>query len=91
LVRDRDEVLARTGAMTAAQLILISVTSAIVAVFAMLVVATILRGRMGEEPEPAEPESDGTAGPKEAEPDKGGPDKAEPDKAEPDNREATEP
>jgi hypothetical protein len=82
--------------MTAAQLILISVTSAIVAVFAMLVVATILRGRMGEESEPAEPESDGTAGPKEAEPDKGepdkgGPDKGGPDKAEPDNREATGP
>lgn len=31
--------------MTSAQLILVSVTSAIVAVFAMLVVATILRAR----------------------------------------------
>ena len=31
--------------MTAAQLILVSVTSAIVAVFTMLVVATILRAR----------------------------------------------
>ena len=31
--------------MTSAQLILVSVTSAIVAVFAMLIVATILRAR----------------------------------------------
>jgi hypothetical protein len=58
--------------MTAAQLILISVTSAIVAVFAMLVVATILRGRMGEEADPAEPESQRTEEPKKAEPQEGG-------------------
>ena len=35
--------------MTSAQLILVSVTSAIVAVFAMLIVATILRARAGDE------------------------------------------
>lgn len=37
--------------MTSAQLILVSVTSAIVAVFAMLVVATILRARHKDDSE----------------------------------------
>lgn len=37
--------------MTSAQLILVSVTSAIVAVFAMLVVATILRARQRDDSE----------------------------------------
>lgn len=41
--------------MTSAQLILVSVTSAIVAVFAMLVVATILRARAKDD-EPDEDE-----------------------------------
>lgn len=37
--------------MTSAQLILVSVTSAVVAVFMMLVVATILRARSKEDDE----------------------------------------
>jgi ABC-type bacteriocin/lantibiotic exporter with double-glycine peptidase domain len=45
--------------MTPAQLILVSVTSAIVAVFAMLVVATILRRRMRDEAELSQPETEG--------------------------------
>ena len=40
--------------MTSAQLILVSVTSAVVAVFMMLVVATILRARAKEDDEPSE-------------------------------------
>ena len=43
--------------MTSGQLILVSVTSAIVAVFTMLIVATILRARAGDdETEREEPE-----------------------------------
>lgn len=37
--------------MTSAQLVLVSVTSALIAVFAMLVVATIRRARTKDEPE----------------------------------------
>jgi Mn2+/Fe2+ NRAMP family transporter len=40
--------------MTSAQLILVAVTSALVAVFAMLLVATIRRTRMREPEEPEE-------------------------------------
>lgn len=36
--------------MTSAQLVLVSVTSALIAVFAMLVVATIRRARAKDEP-----------------------------------------
>lgn len=36
--------------MTSAQLVLVSVTSALIAVFAMLVVATIRRARTKDEP-----------------------------------------
>lgn len=36
--------------MTSAQLVLVSVTSALIAVFAMLVVATIRRARTRDEP-----------------------------------------
>ncbi len=39
--------------MTSAQLVLVSVTSALIAVFAMLVVATIRRARARDEPPPA--------------------------------------
>ena len=45
--------------MTSAQLILVSVTSAIVAVFAMLIVATILRARARDD----EPEDDDETSP----------------------------
>jgi hypothetical protein len=53
--------------MTTAQLILVSVTSALVAVFAMLLVATIKRARSRESPalmkeEEAEPSDGGDAG-----------------------------
>ncbi|MDQ4125223.1 MAG: hypothetical protein M3134_06455 [Actinomycetota bacterium] len=40
--------------MTSAQLVLVSVTSALIAVFAMLVVATIRRARTRDEPEEKE-------------------------------------
>lgn len=43
--------------MTAAQLILISVTSAIVAVFTMLVVATILRARAKDDDPDEDPKN----------------------------------
>ena len=43
--------------MTSAQLILVSVTSALVAVFAMLIVATIKRARARDEAEKEKSES----------------------------------
>lgn len=45
--------------MTSAQLVLVSVTSALIAVFAMLVVATIRRARTRDEPEEKEKTRDG--------------------------------